>query len=239
MRVIVTGAAGQIGSQLVEKFSAIHELCLIDRKPVSGRQTILADLANDSTRSAWMELFEGASVVIHLAADMRTDAPWDSVLHNNIQATWNVIEVAAQHRVPRVVFASSNWAVKAMEQQLAPECYSPKGPKISSHVFPCPITAYGLSKAFGELTGRMFVDEGRLDSFVAVRIGHYNPTAPEDEHLRTRWVGVDDMQSLIRCCVEETFTGFHVVYGVSAQLEVPYDLSYTRNLLSWEPKQLL
>jgi len=238
MRVIVTGAAGQIGSQLVERFSARHELCLIDRNPVPGRQTVLADLANDSTRSAWMESFKGANVVIHLAADMHTDASWESVLHNNIQATWNVIEIAATYKVARVVFASSNWAVKAIEQQLAPECYLPKGPKISSHVPPCPITTYGLSKAFGELTGRMFVDEKRLDSFVAVRIGHYNPTPPEDEHLRTRWIGVEDMQSLIRCCVEGTFKGFHVVYGVSAQSEVPYDLSHTRNLLSWEPKQL-
>jgi len=36
MAVIITGAAGQIGSQIVEELSNLHELCLIDRIPVPG-----------------------------------------------------------------------------------------------------------------------------------------------------------------------------------------------------------
>jgi nucleoside-diphosphate-sugar epimerase len=240
VRVIITGAAGRIGTQAVEELSRTHELCLIDRTPVAtSKNSIVADLADDRAGGIWMESFKGADVVIHLAADIRPDAAWNSVVHNNVQATWNVTEAAANHGVSRVIFASSNWAVKALENKLAPACYLPDGPKIGSDAPPWPKTAYGLSKAFGELTGRMFVDEGRLDSFIAVRIGNYNPTPPKDEHLRTRWIGVDDMQSLLRRCVEAPFKGFHVVYGVSAQSEVPYDLSYTRSLLFWEPKQHL
>jgi UDP-glucose 4-epimerase len=177
-------------------------------------------------------------VVIHLAANMQSLAPWDKVLPNNIQATWNVLEAAANHRVGRVVFASSNWAVKALEQQLAPACYLPSGPKIGSDAPPCPLNAYGLSKAFGEITGRMFVDEQKLQSFIAIRIGNFNPAPSEDEVVRTRWIGVKDMRSLLRRCVEAEFSGFHVVYGVSAQPTAPYDLSHTRGLLGWQPKQM-
>jgi uronate dehydrogenase len=90
----------------------------------------------------------------------------------------------------------------------------------------------------GELTGRMFVDEGRLSSFIAVRIGYFNPKPPKDQLGRTRWIGSADMRSLFRRCVEADLHGFHVVYGVSAQATSPYDLSYTRQILSWEPKQL-
>jgi nucleoside-diphosphate-sugar epimerase len=239
MRVIITGAAGRIGSQLVEELSDSHDLCLIDLRPVPGRQTIVADLSlrSETKSSDWRDTFAGAEVVVLLAAVIQDRAYWEEVLPHNIQGTWNVIEAAAKCGVPRVVFASSNWAVKVLERQLAPDCYLADGPKIGSDAPPAPFTAYGLSKAFGEIAGRMFVDTGQLRSFVAVRIGNYNPEPSEDPEVGNRWIGVADMSSLLRRCVEAEFEGFHVVYGVSAQMEAPYDLSHTRELLSWEPRQ--
>jgi len=249
MRVIITGAAGKIGTEIVEELSSRHELCLIDQTPVRGRKSIVADLAQRRCRSyrrpwlktrtpRWMTLFEGVDVVLHLAANIESWAPsWDKILPNNIEATWNVFEAAARYRAPRVIFASSNWAVKALEKRMAPECYLANGAKISSDAAPAPLTIYGLSKAFGELAGRMLVDEGKINSFVAVRIGHYNSEPSSDGELRARWIGRQDIRSLFRKCVEAEFTGFHVVYGVSGQSTAPYDLSYTKRLFGWEPKQ--
>jgi nucleoside-diphosphate-sugar epimerase len=249
VQVVITGAAGAIGSQLAEELSPAHELRLIDIRPVPGRKTIIGDLSHRTSArggrkwfrssSSWRDAFNGANVVVHLAANSESLAPWAKVLPANIQATWNVLEAAAKHGVPRVVFASSNWAVKSLEQKLAPACYLPDGPKIDSLAPPCSINAYGLSKGFGELTGRMFVDEGRLRSFVAVRIGNYNPTPSDDDVVRTRWLGTEDMRGLLRRCVEAEFNGFHVVYGVSAQPSSPYDLSHTSQLLHWQPRQTL
>ena len=248
MRVIITGAAGEIGTRLVEELSAAHDLCLIDRSPVSGRKSIIADLSNGHAGSRWkpwsasqcpkwMEAFEGADVVLHLAVDRRDTVPEQQLLFSNIQATANVIETATRYRVARIVFASSNWAVKALERELAPSCYQPDGPKIGSDAPPRPIKSYGIYKAVGEISGRMAVDEGRLASFVAVRIGSFLIDSPEDER-RPRWIGAQDIQSLLRRCAEAEFNGFHVVYGVSAQPTAPYDLSHTRRLLSWQPQQL-
>jgi nucleoside-diphosphate-sugar epimerase len=170
MRVVITGAAGRIGVQMVEEFTEEHELRLIDRVPVPQRKSVVADLATTHAGTlgrawwrfrsrSWMHSFEGADVVLHLAADVRNNAPWKSVLHDNIEATWNVIQVAARYRVPRMVFASSNWAVRGLEQALAPACYQPGGPKIGSADSPQPLRPYGISKALGELAGRMFVDQ--------------------------------------------------------------------------------
>ena len=248
MRVVITGAAGRIGSDVVNELSASHELLIIDRRAVNGRKSLVADLSRPpatftwknwlgSKSSGWSDEFKDAQVVIHLAANAQISAPWEKVFPNNIQATWNVLEAAAKHRVPRVVFASSNWAVKAVETKLAPSCYDPGGPKIDSETPPFSLTAYGLSKAFGELAGRMFVDEGKLESFVAVRIGSYNPTPSTDEIERARWIGVEDMRRLFRHCVEAELKGFHVVYAVSAQTTAPYDLTHTRDVLSWAPQQ--
>ena len=248
MRIIITGAAGRIGREITEELSGSNELCLIDKFPISNRKSIIANLAQRRVRSyrkpwlkarlpRWMFLFEQTDVVIHLAANIQPLAPWEQVLPDNIMATYNVFEAAVLYHVPRVVFASSNWAVKARERSMAPQCYLPDGPKIDANVGPEPCTPYGLSKAFGETAGRMLVDEGKLRSFVAVRIGNCNSVPDKDAEVRSRWIGSRDIRSLLRRCAEAEFDGFHVVYGVSAQATAPYDLSHTRKLLAWEPRQ--
>jgi nucleoside-diphosphate-sugar epimerase len=236
MRLVITGAAGKIGAQLIKEFSSQHELRLIDRTALPGRFTTVADLSVSEELKAGF--FNDCDVVVHLAADAHNLAAWDSVLNDNVKATWNVLEAAARAKVGRVVFSSSNWAVKARERALAPACYTDTGSKIGSDDGPQPLNPYGLSKAFGELAGRMFVDNRQLRSFVAVRIGYYNARAPRDANLRRLWIGSADLRALFRRCVEAEFEGFHVIYGVSAQAEAPYDLSHSCSLLSWQPRQL-
>ncbi|MGH7825139.1 MAG: NAD-dependent epimerase/dehydratase family protein [Candidatus Binatia bacterium] len=248
MKVIITGAAGGIGTQIVDELSAAHELYLIDRVKVPGRKTLVHDLSQArawGSRLEWrwfntsefMRAFSGADVILHLAAESLPEAPWKRILRDNIQATQYVLETAAKHRVKRVVFASSNWAVKALERELAPACYLPGGPKLASDVSTRPLTDYGVSKALGEITGRMYVDQKRLESFVAVRIGHFSPKPLTGGPSRDLWIGAGDLRSLLCRCVEAAFKGFHVVYGVSAQPTAPYDLSHTRALLQWEPHE--
>src|SRR5262245_59141996 len=129
MRVIITGAAGQIGREMVSELAQTHELRLIDRYATIKGPSVVANLAPNRLTSywnpwlksrppSWMKMFEGADIVIHLAAYLRHDLNWPQVLHDNIQVTWNVLEAAVKYRVSRVVFASSNWAVKATERAL-------------------------------------------------------------------------------------------------------------------------
>lgn len=249
MRVIITGAAGQIGREMIDALSDSHELRLLDRFRVPARASYVADLASCRLRTRWqrglwfarprwIKAFEGADIVLHLAAEPSPNAAWHQVLRDNIEATWNVLTVASHLGINRVVYASSIFAIKALERELAPACYASGGPKIGSDAPPRPLTAYGVSKAVGEQIGRMFVDEGRLASFIAVRLGHYQPVSPEDGELRHLWIGTRDLRGLLRRCVEANVEGFHVVYGTSAQPTSPFDLSHTRRLLSWEPRQL-
>ena len=242
MRIVITGAAGNIGTVLIEELEQSHELVLIDRRKLAIRHSIVADLSIPSSDkqpdgSNWDRALENSDAVIHLTCDPESIV-WEKMLRDNMQTTWNVLDAAANHNVPRVVFASSNWAVKAVEEHLAPSCYLPDGPKIDSDAPPYSVSSYGLTKAFGELTGRMFVEQQKLRSFVAIRIGYFNAVPLDDPIVRARWIGIDDMRSLVRRCVETEFHGFHVVYGVSAQNTAPYDLSHTRALLDWQPKQI-
>src|SRR5690349_132644 len=103
MRVAITGAAGHIGREMVSELAQTHEIRLIDRVPIFGHESIVADLAEARVRSflepwsksrspKWMQAFEGVNVVLHLAADRSPKAAWEKVVQDNIKTTWNVCE---------------------------------------------------------------------------------------------------------------------------------------------------
>lgn len=246
MRIVITGAAGNIGRIATEELEGDHDLVLVDRRPMQGRSSIVGDLSSDPAssrlrrRTRWETAFEDADVVLHMAAvlhgvSFRPHA-WPRIRRDNIDATWNILAAAARYRVPRVVLGSSGWAIRVIDHEREAAGEGEAG--IGSDVPPRPLTTYGLSKAFGEIAGRMFVDEGRFRSLIAVRIGHCPPDGRPSANawLRRRWVGRRDMASLIRRCVEADVEGYHVIYGVSAP-DSPYDLTHTRHLLDWIPEQ--
>jgi nucleoside-diphosphate-sugar epimerase len=90
-RVGITGAAGHIGAALVEGLRDKYILTLFDwremREPEDGSRFVRVDL---SQREQISGMFEGLDAVVHLAADASPQATWESVLANNIVATYNV-----------------------------------------------------------------------------------------------------------------------------------------------------
>jgi len=89
-RVGITGASGHIGTTVSEGLADSYTLTLFYH-----RREIRQDLAckfksikvDFSQAKSIKGIFEGLDAVIHLAADPLTDAPWESVLNNNIVAT--------------------------------------------------------------------------------------------------------------------------------------------------------
>ena len=195
MRIVVTGAAGGVGREVVEALDASHDLRLVDCQPIPDRQAILADISKlpaASDPETWTDAFSDADVVVHLAEDPRPHADWQRVLHNNIVGTWNVLWTAAEQGVRRVIYASSHWAVHLLQPESGSAIVH-EG-RIGTRVIPRPDTPYGAAKVAGETLGRMLVDIGELQTFVAVRIGHYHPEAPPPDdrtlpgirHIRRR-----------------------------------------------------
>ena len=240
MRIVVIGAAGMVGREVVEALDTSHELQLVDCQAVTGRQVSIADISVlpvDGEPGDWRELFTGADVVVHLGEDPRPHADWQRVLHNNIVGTWNVLWTAAEQGISRVVYASSHWAVHLL--QLESNSSLADGSKIGTRVTPRPDTPYGAAKVAGETLGRMLVDTGKLQSFVAARIGWYDPKPPDTERYRQYGISGNDIRDLFRRCVEVDFTGSHIVYGISNVDDGPFDMSDSCSLLDWEPAGLV
>lgn len=242
MRVVITGASGNVGRIATRALEEDHDLVLLDRRVSEDRRVVGANLAitpgplRPLWRPAWDRHFQGADVVVHLAARLNSAGwglrGWRRIRAHNLDATWNVLRAAAKHRVPRVVYGSSTYAIRAEMLQWR------DGDPPLGDVPPRPVTLYGLSKAFGETAGRMFVDELRLRAFLAVRIGYcpLEGVPPDDPWLRGIWIGRGDLGRLLRRCVETELEGFHAVYGVSGP-DAPVDLGGTRELLDWRPEE--
>ena len=144
--VLVTGAAGSIGSELSRRLldyrpeavhlvdtneTGLHELRLELQQHTSSEVTIKNWLRSISTRERIQDVFDAAhpQIVFHLAAyklvPMMEDHP-DQAFETNVLGTLNVFEAAQAVAAEQVVFVSSHTAVN-------------------------PASVYGASKRIGEL----------------------------------------------------------------------------------------
>jgi uronate dehydrogenase len=204
-RVLVTGAAGRIGRTLRAglrgRYPVLRLLDVVPQEPAGpGEEVVTVDL-ND--RSATEQAMEGVDMVVHLAA-IPDEAPFDDILTGNITTTYSVFEAARRAGVRRVVFASTNHVTGFYPRS---ETVGPEDPVR-------PDSFYGVSKAFGEALGRLYVDKYGLE-VVCLRIGAFEerPTLPRQLSI---WLSPRDCVQLVRRCLEAPEVGFLIVYGVSA-----------------------
>src|SRR5713226_9181928 len=101
--VLITGAAGTVGTALRRGLSDSYRISGVDRR--RGSEWQRQDVRRlRSVRKA----FEGIDAVVDLAAKANLASPWKDVWRYNVPATLTVLEAAQQAGVRRVVFASSN-----------------------------------------------------------------------------------------------------------------------------------
>ena len=107
-RVLITGAAGFIGSYIRQNYGDRYIMRLADIAEIeirSGHEVMKADIADlDQMQRAC----EGMDTVVHLAADRSPMADfYETLLSLNIIGTYNVFQAAKDQGCERVVFASS------------------------------------------------------------------------------------------------------------------------------------
>ncbi|TYT62675.1 NAD-dependent glucose-6-phosphate dehydrogenase Azf [Natrialba swarupiae] len=236
--VLLTGAAGRVGEAILADLADVHEWRLLDRDPPTGEQPgefVVADITDEE---AVREAMDGIDVVIHLAGDPRPEAPWDSVLTNNIDGTQTVFEAAVDAGVETVVFASSNHAVGAYEtDERTPEMYRADDDYLLDGTeLPRPGNLYGVSKAAGESLGRYYHDEYGL-SVACVRIGNLTEGHPPIDYERGQamWLSYHDCAHLFDRCIRADY-GYEIVYGISDNDRKYYSIDRAREVLGYEPQ---
>ena len=225
-RILITGAAGQIGRALRGGLRGAYPLMrLLDVAPLGdaaeGEEVVTADIRD---MSAMEQATTGIDCVVHLAGQS-TEAGWDKVLPLNIEGCYNVFDAARKSGVKRIVFASSNHAVGFHRRERF----------IDDRVLPRPDTRYGVSKVFGEALGRLYADKYGL-SVACLRIGTFiEPDRPRDARQLLTWISHRDMVQLVRRCIDHPHYHFVVVYGVSNNLRSRWD-NINAKFLGYRPE---
>jgi uronate dehydrogenase len=203
-RVLITGAAGRIGSVLRERLSGRVPLRLLDIRPMpapdAGDEVVRADIREPG---AVADAMAGCSAVVHMAGTP-SEVGFEELLDNNIRGTYHVLE-AARHSEScrRVVLGSSNHVTG----------FYPAGETISALAPPRPDGLYGASKAYGEVLARLYHEKHGLE-VVAIRIGSFAPRPTSPRHAHT-WISPRDMAQLVFRCLQAPDVGWLVVYGTS------------------------
>lgn len=223
-KLVLTGAAGRLGSYLREPLSKLcDELVSSDiatdlGKLYPGERYHRADLARFDEIDA---LLDGADMVVHFGA-ISDEAPFETLLGPNFIGAYNIWESAHRNGLRRVVYASSIHAVGMYKRQEF----------IGTDVPHRPDTFYGLSKCFAEDLARLYWDKRGLES-VCLRI----LSAAQVTSVRAlgTWLSYDDLIQLVRRAIDTPITGFSIVYGVSNNDRVPVDNSKAR-FLGYRPR---
>src|SRR5215472_14560903 len=109
-RVLITGAAGAIGTALRNGLRSAWRLRLTDSRPIadpaSNEECITADI---SDRAAIERMMPGVAAVVHLAG-VGGDYSLEDLWRVNSRGLFDVFESARLAGVQRIVFASSNHA---------------------------------------------------------------------------------------------------------------------------------
>jgi len=252
-RVLVTGAAGSIASQLLPALRERYDLRLVDvtdrtreGEPVPGVEVV--DVLN-ADRATLEALFDGIDTVVHLGyVRPRPDAVYEDE-RTNVDLMQRIYDVALTSGTRRVVAASTNQAAKWYEVPY----YAGLRDRVTPEDYPRPESFYGWAKAAYESLGFVYAcgSLGRKLEVIQIRI-----VAPREidaaefdgqpvaRYLRdiTGYVSARDLQQLFCKSIDtpdiadEHGVPFHIFYGVSNNARTFWSITNARKVIGYAPE---
>ena len=231
--VLVTGAAGRIGSYFAEHSRDRYELRLMVREDDEGidrirpfGEVVYADLAD---LDRLKEICMGIDTVVHMAGDPDPHATWTELREANIDGVYNIFVAAKSAGCRRVVHASSIHAVSGYPPDVQVKTSEPVNPG----------DLYGVSKCFGEALARYMACQEGL-SAITLRIGAFQTLdAARDEQglgMIDAFVSQRDLTQLIQRSVDVENVQFAILHGLSDNRFKRLDVSDARELVGYDPQ---
>jgi hypothetical protein len=265
-RILITGAAGEITRQLLPAFRARYDLVLLDiRRSEHASDIVIADVS-DPDIEKYRDYFRGVDAIVHNVRStkpgVKTSAPrqWLAerpgsevaegyfVERKSVDMAFNVLRLAMEENVRRVVITSSNHAADWYETKL----HNGELDTIGPETYPLSDNFYGWAKATYEHLGFLFATGrlGRVVENVQVRVGAPRPIRASDfngdqvSYKRDLggYISERDMQQLYTKCIEtedirnEDGISFQIFYGVSNNTRGFWSIANARKVIGYEPE---
>ena len=239
MKIGITGAEGTIGSVLRKGLSNKYKINSFTLK-TQDFESIQMDLSNNNEIKG---KFEDLDVLIHLAADPRPEASWESVKKNNIEATFNVYNEVKNAGVRKIIFASTNHTQHGDTLLTTPETLDLQKTKILSlENNTNPDSLYAVSKLFGEDLGKYYSEKYNI-SFIGLRIGWIvkedDPTVKcgtsSEDYLRSMYLSHRDCMQVFEKALE-TNLNYVIAYAISNNSKKVFDIKETSEKLNFYPE---
>ncbi|WP_276258724.1 NAD-dependent glucose-6-phosphate dehydrogenase Azf [Haloglomus litoreum] len=235
--VLLTGAGGYVGGAILDGIGDEYDWRLLYHNPPAEEPDHPYTIGEITEPEDAQEACEDVDAVIHLAGDPRPDAPWDSVLENNIHGTKVMFDAALEAGAETFVYASSNHAVGHFETERKPDLYRTEDDfLLDGSELPRPGNFYGVSKAAGETLGRYYHDEHDI-SVCCIRIGNLTKGHPPIDYERGQamWLSYRDCAHIHECALEADYD-YEIVYGISDNDRKYYSLERAKEVLGYEPQ---
>ena len=231
--VLITGAAGNIGSYFAEHAADRYKLILMEREgeDVTHIEKYGKVLFGDVRRLDFMQkACCDIDTVVHLAAGPDPSIDWEVVRDINIGGTYNTMVAAKANGVRRVIFASSIHAVSGYPDDYQVHTEEPVNPG----------DLYGVSKCFGEALGRYMAEQEGL-SVICLRIGAFQSRRSAGKgsavgQMFDAWVSQRDLHQLIVKCIDDTRLKFAIFHGLSDNRFKRLDITDARELVGYAPQ---
>ncbi|MDP2684891.1 MAG: NAD(P)-dependent oxidoreductase [bacterium] len=237
--VLITGSEGNIGRVLRVTLADQYDVYTLDQAGLASETHQVVDLSDYKAMQTAFVNIPSLDYVVHLGADPREDAPWKSVLKNNVVGTKNLYECAFAKGVKKVIFASSTHVIggyPGYPQGIELE----NGKKLTVNDPLKPDGYYGVSKGFGELLARQYYDMHDLSS-ICIRIGTI--THVDDPHHEERrepyiklWISHRDITQLVKLSLQHENVPFGIYWGISNNTGAYLNISNAERELGYKPQ---
>jgi uronate dehydrogenase len=220
MRILVTGAAGRVGSVVARGLREHHQVRGHDRVPMPDlNDTIVSDLTDFD---AILKATEDMDAVAHIGG-LPGGNEWETIHQSNIIGTYNVFEACRQNGVKRVAYASRAGVLG----------HYPRSITRTVEMVPTPVGHYTVSKVFAEALAYSYAHQYDM-GFVCVRIGNFKLERDQPEHPHQLSHG--DCVRVFEQALTHPGVEYEVVFGVSASNWPLYDMEHGKRAIGYEPQ---
>ncbi|MDP6702329.1 MAG: NAD(P)-dependent oxidoreductase, partial [Candidatus Latescibacteria bacterium] len=207
MRILVTGAAGRVGSTVAKGLLDRHEVRGHDRVEIPYLDdTIISELDDFA---AVLEATRDIDAIAHIGG-LPGGNEWEPMLQSNFIGTYNVFEAARQNGVKRIAYASRAGVLGLY----------PRSQTRTMDMTTTPVGIYTVSKVFAEALAHSYAHQHDMET-VCIRIGNFKLERDQPEHPHHLSHG--DCVRVFEQALTHPGVKFEIVFGVSGSNWPLYD----------------